>query len=98
MPIENELKMNVCLLAICLNHFNEYKLMSGWVLRKRFFPYGIVKSISELQHTFFINVRLRQILNLQPPALFYKIILLSAATSTHPLINFPPRTYRSRTH
>ena len=59
---------------------------------------GIVKSISELQHTFFINLRLQQILNLRPPALFYKIILQSVATSTHPLINFPPRTYRSVTH
>ena len=89
MPIENELKMNVCLLTICLNHFNEYKLRSGWALRKRFFPYGIVKSISELRHTFFVNLRLRPVLNLGPPALFYKIILRSAATSTQPLINFP---------
>ena len=36
-PIENELKMNVCLLTISLNHFNEYKLMSGWALRKLFY-------------------------------------------------------------
>ena len=98
MSIENELKMNVCLLPICLNHFNEYKFMSGWALRKRLFAHGIVKSISELRHTFFVNLRLRQILNMRLPALFYKIILRSAATSTRPLINFPPRTYRSRTH
>ena len=33
-PIENELKMKICLLTLYLNHFNENKLMFGRTLKK----------------------------------------------------------------
>ena len=53
--IENELKMNRCKLTLHLTDFNESKLT--------FFSFfcGKIKFICELRHTFFINLRLRQI-------------------------------------
>ena len=35
-PTENELKINISLLTLYLNHFNEKKFMSGRMLRKLF--------------------------------------------------------------
>ena len=35
-PTENELKTNICLLILCLNHFDESKHMFGRTLGKRF--------------------------------------------------------------
>ena len=35
-PNENGLKMNICLLTLYLNHFNENKLKFGGALRKPF--------------------------------------------------------------
>ena len=35
-PTENELKMNICLLTLHLNHFNESKLLSGNMIREIF--------------------------------------------------------------
>ena len=43
----------------------------------------IVKLICELQHKIFINLRFRQISNLQPSALFYKNLHSAACKFTH---------------
>ena len=32
-PIENEFKLNICLLKVCFNHFNESKFMFARTLR-----------------------------------------------------------------
>ena len=59
-PSKNESKMNICQLTLYLNHFHSNH-MFGRTLRKLFcfsFFCGIVKVICELQHTFFINLRL----------------------------------------
>ena len=67
--------MNIYLLTLYLNNFNESKLMFGRTLRKLFFLFffcGKIKLICELRHTFFINLPLRQIKNLRPSALLYK--------------------------
>ena len=72
-PTENELKMKICLLKLYLNHFNENKLMFGSTLNNLFcFFCGIIKLICELRNTFFINLRLRQILILRLSVLFFK--------------------------
>ena len=72
-PTENKLKMKICLLTLYSNHFNENKLMFGRTLNIFFYIFcGIVKLICELRHTFFINLRLWQILILRPSALFLK--------------------------
>ena len=64
--------------------------MSGRTLRKLFltffFFYGTAKSICELRHTFFINLRLRQILNLRYPALFYKNLRSAAGKFAHSVV------------
>ena len=75
-PTENELKMKICLLTLYLNHFNENMFMFERTLKKLFWFFyffcGIVKLICELRHTFFINLRLGQMLILRPSALFLK--------------------------
>ena len=72
-PTENELKMKICLLKLYLNHFNENKLMFGSTLNNLFcFFCEIIKLIRELRNTFFINLRLRQILILRLSVLFFK--------------------------
>ena len=87
---ENELKMNIRPVTLYLSQFNESKLMSGRTLRKLFltffFFYGTAKSICELRHTFFINLRLRQILNLRYPALFYKNLRSAAGKFAHSVV------------
>ena len=75
--------MNICLLTLCLNHFNGSKLMFGRTLRKLFFVFvsffcGIVKLINELRHTFFINLLLQQKINLRSSGLFYKNLRFAA--------------------
>ena len=93
--------MKICLLTLYLNHFYENKFMFGWTLKKLFYFFyffcGIAKLICELRHTFFTNLRFRQILILRPSALFKNIcvlrqsnllILPSAATPAPPSFNF----------
>ena len=98
---ENELKMKICSLTLYLNHFSENKLMFRRTLKNFFFLLfyffcGIVKLICELRRTFFINLRLRQILILRSSTLFFKKICVlqyvdlliprSGATPTPPYI------------
>ena len=42
-PTENKLKMNICLLALYLNDFNQSKFMFRRTLRKPFFRFSAVK-------------------------------------------------------
>ena len=62
--------------------------MFGRKLRKLswfffFFLRGIVKLICEFRHTFFINLRLQQKLNLRPSALFHKNLRSAAGKFAH---------------
>ena len=59
-------------------------------VKETFLFCGIVKSISELRHTFFINLRLRQTLNLQPPALLIKSFYGPWQLLRTPLLTFLP--------
>ena len=82
-PTENELKMKICLLTLYLNDFNKSKLVCKDVIKETFLIFvsffcDIGKLICELQHTFFINLRLSQKLNLWSSALFYKILRSAA--------------------
>ena len=67
------------------NHVNENKFMFGRRLKKRFFSFfcNIVKLIREFGYTFFINIRLYQILNLQPLALFHKNLRSASGKFSH---------------
>ena len=51
-----------------------------------FFFWGKVKLIWELRHTLFINLRLRQILNVATSALFYKTLRSAADKFTHSVV------------
>ena len=66
--------MKICLLTLFLDHFNEIKFMFGRTLKKKkiYFFCGIVKLICELRHTFFINLRLWEMIILRLSALFQK--------------------------
>ena len=78
--------MKICLLTLYLNHCNESKLIFGRKLGKLswfFFFCGLVKLICKLRHTFFINLRLRQKLNLWPSALFHKNLRSAAGKLAH---------------
>ena len=51
-PTENQQKMNVCLLTLYLNHFNNGKLMFGRTLEKqeKFFDFYWIQQILDLWH------------------------------------------------
>ena len=89
-PTVNKLKMSICQLTLYLNYFNENKLMFGNFLNFFSFFWSIVKLICELWHSFFINLRLQQILNLWSSTLLYKNPCSATGKFAHSAVCHPP--------